>query len=202
MKIVDPALHQIRVEAILQHARHLFAAKGFAETSMDDIAQACGIQKASLYHYFDSKQRILQEMVNLENSRWAAILKGTEETTSLRQTLAHLAAQFLQALDDPGRREFFKIIQFESHKNPSIQKALKESPTHNREGFYAVFEKYLGRALPRVKIAMFIRQFMGALIHHGNMTKLRGESFQAEKFPDAEYVGQLVDIFVKGIGEK
>jgi AcrR family transcriptional regulator len=66
MKVLDPAAFQIRKETILQHARHLFANKGYAETSMDGIAQACHIQKASLYHYFESKHKILQEMVDLE----------------------------------------------------------------------------------------------------------------------------------------
>lgn len=201
MKVVDPALHQIRKEAILQHARHLFATKGFSETSMDDIAHEAELQKASLYHYFESKQQVLQEMVNLENTRWAAMLKGTEEAASLRETLMHLGTQFLQALDDPGRREYFKIIQFESHNNPPILKALKESPTHNREGFYAVFAKHLEGKLPRARIAMFITQFMGGLIHYSTLSRLRGENMCLEKFTDTDYVEQQVNIFVKGIGE-
>ena len=79
MNVSDPAVFQIRKETILQHARHLFANKGYAETSMDDIAHACNIQKASLYHYFKSKQEILQQMVDLELEQWwAARLKDDE----------------------------------------------------------------------------------------------------------------------------
>ena len=70
MKVLDPAAFQIRKETILQHARHLFANKGYAETSMDDMAHACNVQKASLYHYFESKQQILQKMVDLEVEQW------------------------------------------------------------------------------------------------------------------------------------
>ena len=44
MKVLDPAAFQIRKETILGHARHLFANKGYAETSVDDIAQACNIR--------------------------------------------------------------------------------------------------------------------------------------------------------------
>ena len=69
-KTLDPILHQIKKEAILQRARHLFATKGYAETSMDDIAQADHMQKASLYHYFASKQQILQQMIDWEVERW------------------------------------------------------------------------------------------------------------------------------------
>lgn len=199
MKTLDPVLYQIRKETILQHARHLFATKGFAETRMDDVAQTCNMQKASLYHYFESKQQVLQEMVDLECARWSARVKDYETGKNLQETLTLIGTTFLKDMDEPGRREFFKIIHFESHKNPSILKAFKESPTYNRQGFYSVFAKHLEGKFPRPKIAMFITQFMGGLIHYCTMAKLRGENMCLEKFDEASYVQQLVDIFVKGI---
>ena len=69
MKVLDPAVFGIRKDTILQFARHLFATKGYAETTMDDIAQAAKMQKASLYHYFPSKQQLLQEMMDMEVER-------------------------------------------------------------------------------------------------------------------------------------
>ena len=200
MKITDPAAFQIRKETILQHARHLFAGKGYAETSMDDIAQACNIQKASLYHYFKSKQEILQQMVDWELEQWwVSRLKDYESSPDLRKTLTLIGATFLKDMDDIRHQEFFKIIHFESHKHPEIRTALKESPTHNRKGFYAVFARHLEGKLPQTKIAMFMTQFMGGLIHYASLSRLRGENMCYEKFDDADYIAQLVDIFVKGI---
>jgi len=200
MKVTDPAAFQIRKETILQHARHLFASKGYAETSMEDIAQACHVQKASLYHYFDSKQKILQEMVDLELEQWWAIrVKDFGASPNLRETLVNIGSTFLKDMDDTRHQEFFKITHFESHKHPEIRTALKESPTHNRKGFYAIFARHLEGRLPQTKIAMFMTQFMGALIHYASLSKLRGENMCYEKFDDAQYVEQLVDTFVKGI---
>ncbi len=200
MKVLDPVSYQIRKEAILHHARHLFATKGLSETSMDDIAQSCHMQKASLYHYFESKQQIQQELVDLECARWAARFKDYETGKDLRETLTLIGKIFLKDMEnDAGRREFFKIIFFESHKNPSVLKAMKESPTYNRQGFYAVFARHLEGRMPRRQIAMFITQFMGGLVHYLNMAKLRGENMCLELFTDEEYVDQLVKIFVKGI---
>src|SRR5690242_1019324 len=119
MKTLDPVLYQIRKEAILHQARHMFATKGFAETSMDDIAHANHMQKASLYHYFKSKQQILQEMIDLEGERWTAQLKDSFEGKNFRESLLHVGLTFMKNLDDPARREFFQIIHFESHKNPA-----------------------------------------------------------------------------------
>src|SRR6185295_7211791 len=132
MKTLDPVLHRIRKEALLQQARHMFATKGFAETSMDDIAHANNMQKASLYHYFKSKLQILQEMIDLEGERWASQLQETITETNFRESLVKIGRTFLQNLDDSGRREFFQIIHFESHKNPEIFKAFKESPIYRR----------------------------------------------------------------------
>ena len=41
---------------ITETATALFLEKGFAGTSMSDLAQACGIRKASLYHHFPGKE--------------------------------------------------------------------------------------------------------------------------------------------------
>src|SRR5262249_50429011 len=139
MKTLDPVLYQIKKESILQNARHLFATKGYAETSVDDIAHACHIQKASLYHYFQGKQQILQEMVDLAVENWNARLPEYAKGADLKETLYIIATTFLKDMEDPSRREFFKLIHFESHKNPAIFKAWKESPMNNREGFYSIF---------------------------------------------------------------
>ena len=45
--------------AIRDAAARLFADKGFATTSMADIAAACGVSKALLYHYYRDKEHLL-----------------------------------------------------------------------------------------------------------------------------------------------
>lgn len=46
-------------EGIVDRAAELFAGHGFARTSINDIAVACGSSKARIYHYFDSKEAVL-----------------------------------------------------------------------------------------------------------------------------------------------
>jgi AcrR family transcriptional regulator len=199
VKTLDPIIYQIKKEAILQSARHLFATKGFAETTVDDIAQICHLQKASLYHYFAGKQQILQDMVDMECARWSSFLKEYETGADLEQTLLLIGMTILKDLDDPARQEFFKIIHFEAHKNPAILKALKQSPTHNRQGLYGVFEKHLQDKLPKARIAIFITQFMGALLHFATLTKMSGENICLDPCSDTDYVQQLAHTFARGI---
>jgi len=47
-----------RRDEIIQTATTMFLEKGYSATSMSIIAKACGMQKASLYHHFKSKEEI------------------------------------------------------------------------------------------------------------------------------------------------
>jgi AcrR family transcriptional regulator len=46
-------------QAILEIAADLFDRKGFNQTSLQDIADAIGMARPSLYHYFDNREQIL-----------------------------------------------------------------------------------------------------------------------------------------------
>jgi AcrR family transcriptional regulator len=49
---------------ILEAAAQIFRQKGFHGASMNDIAEAVSLQKASLYHHVSSKQEILFELLD------------------------------------------------------------------------------------------------------------------------------------------
>jgi AcrR family transcriptional regulator len=48
-------------DAIVAAATRLFAAHGYQETTMSDIAKAAGLQQSSLYYWFRRKELILQD---------------------------------------------------------------------------------------------------------------------------------------------
>ncbi len=50
--------------AILTKAARLFATKGFDRASMAAVAAACGVSKALLYHYYDSKEALLYDILH------------------------------------------------------------------------------------------------------------------------------------------
>lgn len=52
-----------RREAILNEAATLFASRGIGDASMADLADVVGIRKASLYHFFPSKQDLLMAVL-------------------------------------------------------------------------------------------------------------------------------------------
>ncbi|MDR1441751.1 MAG: TetR/AcrR family transcriptional regulator [Bifidobacteriaceae bacterium] len=52
-----------RVAAILDAAQLLFSEKGYEATTVADILEAVGIGKGTFYHYFDSKDEVLEAVV-------------------------------------------------------------------------------------------------------------------------------------------
>ena len=62
-------------ELILEEALKQFSEKGFAGTSMSEIAKPLGITKAALYKHFESKQQIFDEIIAESESRYKEILE-------------------------------------------------------------------------------------------------------------------------------
>lgn len=61
---------------IVQAAAQIFRQKGYHATSMQEIADAVHLQKASLYHHVESKQDILLEILDHALDRLTADISG------------------------------------------------------------------------------------------------------------------------------
>ena len=104
-------------------AAHLFRERGFDGTSVGDVARALGLTKAGLYHYFESKEALLFEimMFGLDRVRDAVVvpirdIRDPEErlrqlivrhasiTTQGRGAVAHLGDE-IRALPPAARRQ-------------------------------------------------------------------------------------------------
>ena len=61
-------------ETIIEQAAALFARNGFVGTSMNEVALACGLSKASLYHYFADKHQLLMHICEDHIDRLCALV--------------------------------------------------------------------------------------------------------------------------------
>ncbi len=60
----DAQVTATRRDELLAIAARLFAEKGFKNTTVRDIADAAGILSGSLYHHFDSKESMVDEILS------------------------------------------------------------------------------------------------------------------------------------------
>lgn len=81
---------------IVLAARDLFLSVGFASTSMEDVAKAAGMGKASIYHYFSSKEDLFNEILTVEiDDMEAEMLAELKKYKSAEEKLhAYLTTKF------------------------------------------------------------------------------------------------------------
>ena len=93
---------------ILDAAIRVFARQGFHSTRVSDIADEAGVAYGLVYHYFDSKDKLLNELFT---ERWSLLLAAIEETdadTAPRERLAAVARFIVDSYrHDP---ELMKVI--------------------------------------------------------------------------------------------
>src|SRR2546429_2182416 len=57
-----------RLSSILAHATNVFYEKGYEGASMRDLSRASGMSLAGMYHYFESKEKLLDRKSTRLNS--------------------------------------------------------------------------------------------------------------------------------------
>ena len=89
-------------EMILRHAAELFARRGYPATSMNEVAEACGLSKPTLYHYFRDKYNLLVHIADGHVSRLQALVveveaKNLEPEARLRELIHRFVEEYAEA---------------------------------------------------------------------------------------------------------
>jgi len=116
---------QTRRDELLRIAAELFATQGFKNTTVRDIAEAAGILSGSLYHHFDSKESMIDEVLSTFQEelfgKYDEILSGDDDArTKLESAVRvsfeaidqhpHEVAIFQNEADYLGRFERFGYL--------------------------------------------------------------------------------------------
>ena len=91
-------------EMILAHAARLFARRGYPATSMNQVAEACGLSKATIYHYFRDKYALLVSIADGHVSRLQLLVAdATREAATpelrLRELIRRIVEEYADAQD-------------------------------------------------------------------------------------------------------
>lgn len=92
-------------EMILERAAALFARGGYPGTSMNQVAEACGLSKATLYHYYRDKYALLVSIADGHVSRLQGIVADAlaEESTpdgQMRALIRRLVEEYANAQNE------------------------------------------------------------------------------------------------------
>ena len=99
-------------QQILDASLRLFSERGFARTTVRDIARQAGITDAAIYYHFQSKRELLEALV--EERGFVSGLQNLQRVTAdlpLRDTLFWMASGAVNIMDE--NRDFLRLIIME-----------------------------------------------------------------------------------------
>ncbi len=117
---------------ILSSALELFALFGYEKTTMREIAKKVGIRSASIYYFYDSKDRILKTIFNEFESNFAKYRNKPDEIfeASRKMPLSEVLCMLFYTFGDPDEHyrmmTISRVILSLQYENDEAQKLFKK----------------------------------------------------------------------------
>lgn len=126
-------------EAILKAGHRLFGERGFAATTIDDIAAAAKVAKGAVYHHFATKEAVFEAVFDSVSRDLVADIERT--TRSERDVLSAMVA---------GTQHYFAACA----KGPTCQIILRDGPAVlGWERWREIDAEHFGGKFPRALAA-------------------------------------------------
>lgn len=137
---------------VLEGARAVFLRDGFEGASVDDIARAAGVSKATLYSYFSDKRLLFMEVVKQECDQQSQdAMDEIDREAPVEAVLEAAARHLLRFLLSDFSQRVFRICVAESERFPELGREFYNSgPAHVR----AELGAFLGEAVTRGELAI------------------------------------------------
>jgi AcrR family transcriptional regulator len=110
-----------RPQELLEAALRVFAARGYRNTRLEEVATAAGVTKGALYHYFANKEELLLRALEAYRARAfgrveeALRAEGGPSSVRLRVAIRELFGN-----RDPARRDVLLLLQSVAHDAPAV----------------------------------------------------------------------------------
>jgi AcrR family transcriptional regulator len=145
--------HELKRDEILDVAAQCFADRSYPAASMNDIAAACGASKARLYHYSESKESILFDLLDRYTQRLLVMI-GQAEATAQRRNLDDRAALhelvrgFLEEYETSATRHVALL-----HDTKFLGDTQRELILNRQRDVVSAVTRFLRRAYPALVTA-------------------------------------------------
>jgi AcrR family transcriptional regulator len=187
---------------IVQAARTMFLERGFADVSMQQIADASGVTKATLYHHFRDKEDLFVEVVRVEHdSLGQIILDLIVDAETLEEQLQRIA----RGVFELGKGDFGRLAEdMRQHVSPERAQQLHDqmhaaSTTAPENVLRNLFVQAIKRGEiepmnPAVPFAAFFSMLIG-------MSRFSEHADEFGSFTEAD-VAMIPQILLYGIATK
>ena len=187
------AKREARICEILECAEKHFSIKGFHGAGISGIAADCGISVGHLYHYFGSKDELIQAVVKLEMGRQEESIAAFEDLSpeTLRIEMAELTTTIFSNDKEPFRTVLNFEILAEAQRNPDVAAIMQHHDAQMRRRFMCILRR-AGIDDPETRTELIFTIFSGL-------------SARALRHPEQERATLLEviqDVILKILGDK
>lgn len=164
-------------DLILNTARDLFLARGFEGTSIDQIAEAAGVSRQTIYNNFDGKEALFRALAGvLADHVVEPLLSDDLEAGDVESTLTALAERALALMVLPTTLALHRLVVTEAVKFPEVARQIYEGGAERAARTLAA---YLGRQSARGvleidDLELAAEHFFGMLAGHRQYRALLG----------------------------
>ncbi|MEX0844636.1 MAG: TetR/AcrR family transcriptional regulator [Balneolaceae bacterium] len=137
-------------QQILDAAFELFANNGFSKTSIAAVAKKAGISKGLIYHYFDSKEAILEGIFNQLIELSEEVLNVDDDVSpkeKMKQVLEH-TFQFIK--EDIGTARLMISLALQPDTFSSLKGKIMDAQQEQMKQYIKLFEE-LGYEQPEME---------------------------------------------------
>lgn len=146
MRKVDPERQQAKRRQIMEAAGDCFARRGFHATTTAEICTAAGMSPGNLFHYFASKNAIIEAIAEEEWRDTAAYFAAIDEDTPdpLEAVLSFLDVVMVFAADRSYSRLALEVAA-ETLRNPAVGTSVAAGDAAMRDGLAALLRQAVAR---------------------------------------------------------
>ncbi|MEL7211466.1 MAG: TetR/AcrR family transcriptional regulator [Pseudomonadota bacterium] len=136
-----------KFDQVLEGARKVFMTDGYEGASVDDIAKAAEVSKATLYSYFPDKRLLFMEVARLECCRQTdRALEVIDMSQPIRDVLCDMCQHMMKFFLSPFGQRVFRICVAESDRFPELGREFYESgPEHVASSIMEYFDEAIER---------------------------------------------------------
>ncbi|HGJ5855179.1 TetR/AcrR family transcriptional regulator [Arsenophonus nasoniae] len=112
---------------IITAAIHCFVQKGFHATSTAEICKAAGMSPGNLFHYYPTKNAIIEAIALQDQADLAMLLQIEQTNGSAIETVITMMTRLLQLYNEPTYARLSLEIIAEASRNPVINSTFIEN---------------------------------------------------------------------------
>jgi TetR/AcrR family transcriptional regulator, regulator of autoinduction and epiphytic fitness len=133
---MDPRIRRTR-DSVLSAALSVLAARGFADFSMEAIAEASGVAKSTIYRHWPTKLSLLRDALEGLNRQPQVELEAGPARARIERLLEHLAA----ALSDSVLSACIPALIEAAERHPEVAEFLHQYSDRRRSTLTAVIRQ-------------------------------------------------------------